>query len=88
METFPIRGPAPELEQAQPLAKAQAVEPAPPQSLQPDLRLVIEGRAGAFVYKTVDRLTGEVVQQLPREQVVRMRDAETYEAGSLVNTQA
>ncbi|WP_312165343.1 hypothetical protein [Phenylobacterium sp.] len=62
---------------------------APPPSPEPDLRLVIEeGQAGSFVYKTVDRRTGEVVLQLPREEVLRMRDAEAYVAGTVIATQA
>jgi flagellar protein FlaG len=45
-----------------------------------DLRLVIEegGVAGSYVYKTVNRVTGEIVSQLPREEVLRMRDAAKY----------
>jgi flagellar protein FlaG len=55
-----------------------------------DLRLVIEEdkAAGAVVYKTVDWRTGEVVQQLPREQVLRMREAQNYSAGQLITTKA
>lgn len=53
-----------------------------------DLRLVIEHdqASGSFIYKTIDRRTGEVVSQLPREEVVRMRDAMTYEAGTVIKT--
>ena len=53
-----------------------------------DLRLVIEDdkAAGLFVYKTVDWRTGDVVQQLPREQVVRMREAQSYAAGQVIKT--
>ena len=55
-----------------------------------DLRLVIEEdkAAGTLVYKTVDWRTGEVVQQLPREQVLRLREAQNYSAGQLLATQA
>jgi flagellar protein FlaG len=66
-----------------------APAPVPPPSAEPDLRLVIEeGQAGSFVYKTIDRRTGEVVLQLPREEVLRMRDAEAYVAGAVIATQA
>jgi len=53
-----------------------------------DLRLVIEEdrASGLFIYKTIDRRTGDVVLQLPREEVVRMHEAERYEAGSLIKT--
>lgn len=82
----------PDVEPVQAVAKP-APAPAPvaahPPSPEPDLRLVIEeGQAGSFVYKTVDRRTGEVVLQLPREEVLRMRDAEAYVAGAVIATQA
>jgi len=55
-----------------------------------DMRLVIEEdkASGTYVYKTVNRRTGEVVQQLPREQILKLRDALTYEAGSIVRAKA
>ena len=54
-----------------------------------DLRLIIEEDAsGAYVYKTVDRKTGEVVQQLPREEVLRMREHVDYHAGEVIRTKA
>lgn len=67
-------------------ARAPDISVAP----EPDLRLVIEetGVAGAFVYKTIDRRSGEVVLQLPREEVLRLRDAEAYVAGDIIATQA
>jgi flagellar protein FlaG len=55
-----------------------------------DLRLVIEEdkQAGTFVYKTVDWRTGEVIQQLPREQVLLMRETQGYASGQLLTTNA
>ena len=55
-----------------------------------DLRLVIEEdkEAGSVVYKTVDWRTGEVVQQLPREQVLLLRETQNYSAGKLLATKA
>jgi len=54
------------------------------------MRLVIEEdkASGSYVYKTVNRLTGEVVQQLPREQVLQLREQVDYEAGHVVRTKA
>ncbi|MFJ6024759.1 hypothetical protein ACIQC9_09230 [Brevundimonas sp. NPDC092305] len=50
-------------------------------------RLVIEeGPSGAFVYKTMDRLTGEVVRQFPRERVMAMHASADYGAGSVIDT--
>jgi flagellar protein FlaG len=67
------------------IAQDQAAMPNPA-----DLRLVIEEdkAAGTLVYKTVDWRTGEVVQQLPREQVLRLREAQNYSAGQLLATRA
>ena len=53
-------------------------------------RLVIEEgpHAGSFIYKTLDRVTGEVVRQLPREQVIDLMQATQYSAGSVIDTKA
>ena len=52
-------------------------------------RLVIEeGPSGSFIYKTMDRVTGEVVKQLPREQVVDLMQTREYSSGSVINTTA
>jgi flagellar protein FlaG len=63
--------------------KAAAPDPA-------DLRLVIEEdeASGSYVYKTVDRMTGQVVFQLPREQLLRLRDNPIYEAGDVIRAKA
>jgi flagellar protein FlaG len=55
-----------------------------------DLRLVIEEdkATNSYVYKTINRATGEVVQQLPREQVLQLREELDYEAGDLVRAKA
>ena len=50
-------------------------------------RLTIEalGR-NRFVYKVLDRVTGEVVRQLPREDVETLSSDPTYRGGRLVDT--
>jgi len=53
-----------------------------------DLRLVIEEGGGSYVYKTIDRRTGEVVAQFPREEILRMREEASYEAGAVINASA
>ncbi|MBU1386014.1 MAG: flagellar protein FlaG [Alphaproteobacteria bacterium] len=45
-------------------------------------------QSGSFIYKTLDRVTGEVVKQLPLEQVVDLMQADRYRAGSVINTRA
>jgi len=50
-----------------------------------DLRLVIEedSTTGTYVYKTVDRRTGDILQQFPREDVLRFKQAEHYDPGEI-----
>lgn len=51
--------------------------------------LIEEGPSkGSFVYKTLDSVTGEVVRQFPREQVLRLAEETKYDAGSVINTSA
>ena len=55
-----------------------------------DLRLVIEEdqASGSYVYKTVNRRTGEVVQSLPRADILQMREKAQYAAGAVIRTDA
>ncbi len=79
-------------------AEAPAVQPveheqAPPVEAGPqpgDLRLVIEqdGDSGEYVYKTVDRRTGETLQQFPREQILKLREEATYASGDVFDGKA
>jgi flagellar protein FlaG len=77
-------------------APAAAPHPAPAEATPTgvpdaaDLRLVIEDdqAAGCFVYKTIDWRTGAVVQQLPREQLLKLREADGYLAGDVIKTKA
>jgi flagellar protein FlaG len=55
---------------------------------QADLRLVIEESAGSYIYKTVNRRTGEILAQYPREELVKMHEAEAYAAGQVIKTKA
>lgn len=55
---------------------------------QADLRLVIEEKGGSYVYMTVDRRTGDVVAQYPREEVLKLREEADYEAGDVIKTRA
>ena len=67
-----------------------APAPAVPLTDPVDLRLIIEEdkASGSYVYKTVNRVTGEVIQQLPREEVLKMREGSSYVAGVVVRTKA
>jgi flagellar protein FlaG len=50
-----------------------------------DLRLVIEQDEDTktFIYKTVDRRTGETLQILPREDVLKLKHAAGYDPGAV-----
>lgn len=62
--------------------RANSSEPLPG-----DLRLVIEQDedTGTFIYKTVDRRTGETLQQLPREDVLKLKHGASYDPGDVYN---
>ena len=51
---------------------------------QTDLRLVIEEQDGSYVYKTVDRRTGDVLAQYPREELLKMQEEDDYTAGTVI----
>ena len=52
-------------------------------------RLIIEGDpAKGYVYKSVDRLTGQVVSEYPRETVLRLQSDPDYSQGSVIDTKA
>lgn len=61
----------------------------PPQPAQ-STRLMIEeiGNTGVYVYKVLDTLTGKLIAQIPREEVVRLSQTEDYASGAVVDTQA
>lgn len=44
--------------------------------------------AGSYIYKTLDRLTGEIVRQFPREKVVEMMQGANYASGAVIDTRA
>ena len=52
----------------------------------PDLRLIIEEdkAAGSYVYKTIDVRTGKIVQQIPRDEILRLKEASGYQPGAVV----
>ena len=75
---------------ATPVQDSSQVKAATPQVNSADLRLVIEDdkAAGCFVYKVINRTTGEVVQQAPQEQIVKLRESDGYLAGDVIKAQA
>jgi flagellar protein FlaG len=75
---------------AAPATAEPAVETPAATPNQVEMRLVIEmdQASGSYVYKTVNRLTGEVVLQLPRDQVLHLKELAGYEAGAVIRTKA
>jgi uncharacterized FlaG/YvyC family protein len=69
-------------------AASDSQSPAP-QSAN-DIRLIIEKAAHApeYVYKLVDATTGDVIVELPREQVVKAAESPNYTSGSVIDTRA
>ena len=94
--TAPVAGMSPDVTPALPApattpATAGPSQAPPTQSdAQADLRLVIEEdkAAGSYVYITVDPTTGKVISQLPREQLLKMRDAPDYRPGTIVDSRS
>jgi len=83
---LPIHDPA--VPVTRPVMAPNTIAPPPESAHQnADLRLVIEEDqvSGTFVYKTLDRRTGEVVKQLPREEVMRLKETPDYEAGDIID---
>lgn len=83
--------PDPAVSQAQASAPPAAASEPPVQAGpdQADIRLVIEHdqASGSYVYKTIDRRTGEVLQQLPRAEVLKLHQGSSYAAGSVIKTE-
>jgi len=52
------------------------------------LRLTVDKdpRTGEWVYKAIDRYTGQVVRQMPRQELLDMKHSSTYETGSFIKT--
>jgi hypothetical protein len=61
---------------------------APAHATDANQRLVIQesGELGVFVYTILDRTTGRVIVQIPRESVAEMARLSTYAAGQVITT--
>jgi flagellar protein FlaG len=64
--------------------------PAPPKPVEPAQRLVIsEGaQTGVYIYTILDRSTGQVLVQIPREEVMSLGSRPDYTAGKVIDTTA
>ena len=85
------KNPAQERIEARAAAEEKKAEVAVPQGPdEAEMRLVIEmdKASGLYVYKTINRLTGEVLSQLPRAEVLKLRSEPQYTAGDVFKTEA
>ena len=57
---------------------------------KPTTRLFIDQdkTTGVFVYRIVDATTGNVLVEIPSEQIENLKDADDYAAGALISTTA
>jgi flagellar protein FlaG len=64
--------------------------PSPPQPTPAveRYRLLIEKGEKGFIYKTLDRTTGEVIRQYPSEEMVRLSQSPAYGPGDVIVTGA
>jgi flagellar protein FlaG len=64
--------------------------PAPSTPAEPIQRLVIsEGAStGVYIYTILDRSTGQVLVQIPREEVMTLASRPDYTAGKVIDTTA
>ncbi len=60
--------------------------PNPPEPDPSHYRLTIEEGPGGFVYKTRDPVTGEVIRQFPREEVLKLQASPNYLGGRVIDT--
>lgn len=91
---LPIQSPAagaplaaslqPSAPNAAPPASDPIVEVAPPSSGQTRLVIEQDARSGAFVYKTVDPLSQEVLSQYPSDELLALKERAEYQPGALV----
>lgn len=59
-----------------------------PKTTEFALRLTIDQDkdTGTWLYKALDPITGEVVKQFPREELINFKRSSGYEPGSLIKT--
>jgi hypothetical protein len=82
--------PKPAAADAKPPASTPAPAAAPSAEENRDLRLVIEfdKHRNFYVYRLIDRQTGNVINSIPRSEVSKLGESPDYEAGGVVSTSA
>ena len=65
-----------------------AKDQGPPPEYTLRLTMDKDPHTGDWVYKAIDRYTGKVVRQLPRQELLDMKRTGNYQAGSVIKTEA
>ncbi|MDC7675103.1 flagellar biosynthesis protein FlaG [Asticcacaulis machinosus] len=65
---------------------SKSEQAAKPLAYQLKLVVEIDPDTGDFVYKAINRVTGQVVSQLPRKELLDMKHDANYRAGSVIKT--
>jgi len=73
---------------AAPASAILAPEPSQPGPNELTLSIEDDPAAGGFIYTTIDRRTGAVIQRLNRAQLLKLREASSYAAGAVLSTRA
>ncbi len=60
----------------------------PPPYYQLRLTVDKDPNTGTWIYKAINRDTGEVVSELPQQSLLEMKNSQGYQAGSVITTQA
>lgn len=90
LEAAPAKTPAQRRIEAKAAAKekVEVAEPKGPDLAEMRLVIEIDKASGSYVYKTINRSTGEVLSQLPRAEVLKLRNEVQYAAGDVIKTEA
>jgi len=67
---------------------APALTSLPKAEFAPRLTIEKDQETGDWIYKALDPITGDVINQFPREQLVHMKNSPTYQPGDVIKTQA
>ncbi|HEY4031906.1 MAG TPA: hypothetical protein VGM25_16290 [Caulobacteraceae bacterium] len=73
---------------AQPERKPAAAAGKTDADADPDVRLLIQPatQAGLYIYTIIDRASGQVMTQIPHEDVKKLAANPDYEAGQVIDT--
>jgi len=67
---------------------AQAMASLPKAEFSPRLTIEKDLETGGWIYKALDPITGDVINQFPREQLLKMKSSQSYQPGDVIKTQA